>query len=921
MTAPKKPPTAAPVVNTPRGYQETLQSPTKNVGTVTSGYGPRVAPKAGASKYHKGVDIGAPAGTPVYASASGIVVFSGTQSGYGNHIEIRHDNNTVTSYSHLSSRLVKVGATVAQGEIIGKVGETGTATAPHLHYEIRENGVRIDPAKAGSVTVDSNNRSQAASKAADAEKVRKPQYSDDYVDKLAELEYNPDEIVNRLISGDHFKDNPANDFHNLTYHWRFFVTSDTEVLTEDATVPDATIATFYEELAKYQQIVIAETGVTGFNIDSVNLEATVGTDFQTGSTSFTKIEMKITEPNGAIFLDALRNSALKLGVQNYQKTFFYLELTFKGYDEDGSINLQPFADMPNGGRWLWTVVISDIQVNMSAGGGTYTLTMLPLADSLSAGRYNVIPTTVTVSGTTVGDYMKTLCDELNTHYTTVMSDANIITYDYKFHNVRDVMTADEVAKMSITPSEPEVNEERTLAFEKDGKSAIIAKGHLITDALDNMMMSCERAQKLALDVVGDTIDINKASKKGHRQSILWRMEPEIHFTGYDPVYNDYCKKITLHIYGFRNHAAVLNSPEEKSSADVQKAIIADMAYRNFLPKKYEYIFTGKNSEVLEMDLTFNTKWAAIIPRLASANIDQVEVQAKALPEDTKNKQNIGLERNPDKPKTPSDIAATGQSATTDYVRATELREAKEREKAEKVPLGQWTEEDEKELKKLQQDFINASQVASSARKDVQAVRAKLRSEQPYLSPSKKYERDYGEDLTNQSDDYETLARKAFPVTVQSFDVDTANGSTGQWHSGQAVYGALLNQVYGPLATQFFQIEITVRGDPYWIGAGSFEQLITRKSDVFSGAQPNFSEGCNAFLFKMGYPLGQTDDGELILNVNETVTGVYQVNHISHRFDDGKFTQAIKGYRLPLLNVYQSLYKKINPDQFEVNEDK
>lgn len=915
MTAPKKPPVSVPVVTNSSGYTETLKSPTRTVGTVTSGYGPRRQPTKGASTYHKGLDIAAPTGTPVYAAASGKVTFAGVQGGYGNHIVIRHDDNTETTYSHLSSILVSQGQNVAQGEVIGKIGSSGTATGPHLHYEVHENGVAINPSKAGSVTVDSNNRSRDEKKTVENQTAK---YSDEFVDKIAELAYNQDEILKSLVSGDHFQDNPSNDFYNLTYHWKFYITSDTEVLSQDALTPNSNINSFYENLAQYEQIIIAESGVTGFSIDSVNMDAIVGTEFQTGSTLFTKIEMKITEPNGAVFLDALRNSALQLGVQNYQKTFYYLELTFKGYDEDGNIVLKPFPNMPNGGKWLWTVIITDIQVGMSAGGGTYTLSLTPMSDSLTVGRFNVIPISAQISGSTVGEYMTNLCKTLNQHYEVLMAEPNIITYDVAFHDVKDVMTADQVKAMPIVPSNVDVNEERSLAFAEDGKSAVTGKGFLISDAVDAIMMSCERAQKLAIDALGDTIDLSKETKTGHRQSILWRVEPEIHHTGYDPLYNEYCKKITIHIYGFRNHAGVLNAIEQKSDESVQQSIIADMAYRNFLPKKYEYIFTGKNSEVLDIDLSFNTNWAAVLPLLAESTVEQGETHAIALEDDTKNKQTIGLKRN--EPKSSSEIAATQVQDATAYKEAVAEREAKQRERDEKIKAKEWTDEDEKEFKELQKKQIESNVRAYKAGKDARAERLRLRANQPYVSPSKAYERAYADDLTSQSQDYQETFRKAYPITVQYFDPTTVSGATGQYHAGQSTYGAVLNQVYGPLATQFFQIEMTVRGDPYWIGAGSFEQLITQKTGTFVSGQPNFSEGCNAFLFKMAYPLGQDDNGELLLNVNETVTGIYQVNSISHRFEDGKFTQVLKGLRIPLLDIYRSLYKKINPEQFSQPED-
>jgi murein DD-endopeptidase MepM/ murein hydrolase activator NlpD len=96
---------------------------------------------------HEGIDYGAPAGAPVEATASGVVTWAGWRGGYGNLIELRHPGNIRTRYAHLSaiSAGVRVGAHIDQGQMIGRVGMTGLATGPHLHYEFLQNGVHKDP--------------------------------------------------------------------------------------------------------------------------------------------------------------------------------------------------------------------------------------------------------------------------------------------------------------------------------------------------------------------------------------------------------------------------------------------------------------------------------------------------------------------------------------------------------------------------------------------------------------------------------------------------------------------------------------------------------------------------------------------------------------------------------------------------------
>ena len=114
-------------------------------GYVSSGFGARSRPKAGASTYHKGIDIACSVGSAVMASNGGTVSSAGWQSGYGYVVYIDHGNGVQTRYGHLSKILVRVGETVKQGERIALSGNTGNSTGPHCHFEIRMNGEAVNP--------------------------------------------------------------------------------------------------------------------------------------------------------------------------------------------------------------------------------------------------------------------------------------------------------------------------------------------------------------------------------------------------------------------------------------------------------------------------------------------------------------------------------------------------------------------------------------------------------------------------------------------------------------------------------------------------------------------------------------------------------------------------------------------------------
>lgn len=130
-TTPQDPPTISPINGNVK---------------ITSGFGKRLHPIQKVEKFHKGVDLKVPVGTPVVATSAGVVTLVEYKpNGYGKRVVIQHDEEYETSYSQLSDFKVKKGDKVEKGQVIGLSGNSGMSTAPHLHYEVRKNGVAVNP--------------------------------------------------------------------------------------------------------------------------------------------------------------------------------------------------------------------------------------------------------------------------------------------------------------------------------------------------------------------------------------------------------------------------------------------------------------------------------------------------------------------------------------------------------------------------------------------------------------------------------------------------------------------------------------------------------------------------------------------------------------------------------------------------------
>lgn len=128
-------------------------------GRITSNFGMRMHPLLGFMRMHKGIDIGAPYGSPIYAAIGGTVQFAGRTGGYGNFVKLAHPGGLASGYGHMSRIAVAPGQHVDRGQVIGYVGSTGMSTGPHLHWEVWKNGASINPR---SISFDSVQRLSGA---------------------------------------------------------------------------------------------------------------------------------------------------------------------------------------------------------------------------------------------------------------------------------------------------------------------------------------------------------------------------------------------------------------------------------------------------------------------------------------------------------------------------------------------------------------------------------------------------------------------------------------------------------------------------------------------------------------------------------------------------------------------------------------
>jgi hypothetical protein len=706
-------------------------------------------------------------------------------------------------------------------------------------------------------------------------------------------------ILDGLINGSQYRDNILSRLPQTAYHWRLFMTRDVDQMFVGA--PPKVITDLFKKVDAMQQVTIAETALTTYDISDVEVKAAVGSDFQSRSSRTTEITMTIVEPNGVSFLDSLRNAAGQVNVRNYMKCPYYLELTFKGYNDDGTIvpSIHP-DDQPNGGRWLYSVQITNIETNLTAGGGSYVLTMIPMANIAFDNKFHNAPEMFVARGGTVGEMFRSVADCMNKTWAKRLGDPKneVVKFDFKFHKIAKDGIVDPDT-MQLKPEKIEFNHIRDLGMDVDNDvpTLHVPRGTSISQIADTIFSNCETAQKLAKDSKADDNSpddsADRVNAKGYRESLLLRAEPDVQTTGYDFLTGEYCHAFTYHIFGFETQSPILSRTQVKNASDptVQKAMVTSLAGKGFLRKRYDYLYSGLNTEVLDFDLKFNMKWAVALPRLINYNFEQNITHSKY-----------------DRAARAAGFGDAMDRYTQAYDELQKSTEDAQALKDSKTASAADISKADLDVAKKKQVLAEQSAVIRSARID---AKKEFLSKHPY-DPSLDSKRDFAEDLSQ-----DTLPNpiSIIPSGEEEAREQSGDGMVGQSHPGKAIYGTILNQVYGMITDQFQQIDLEIRGDPYWIGPGSFEESISRNNDTpIHSSYVDYRSGANTFLLEFRYPVKSDSDGAPVLQANETVTGIYQVATIVHSFKNGQFTQRVSALRLPLIDVLKSLnFSKVVPD--------
>lgn len=729
--------------------------------------------------------------------------------------------------------------------------------------------------------------------------------------------------------------NVLSDLYNYTYHFKFYVTSEEDLVQAAPERPS--IDQLHKILEDLPKIIIAESGVTaGFNIKDVEIENIMGPSFETRNAGEIKnLKMTIVEPLGSSLMESILSASIALDIQNFSKMWYFLELNFVGYNEQGVVVTNPVEKMKlrNNGKWIYKVAITNMEVHMDEGGATYNLSMIPYNMlGFDEAQCGCVPDDINVSGATIREF----CDDLQNKLTMAWSDrylGEIYKFKFEIHPI-DGLKGLNPNDFMIMPSPDDPIDGLGLSSEatqdnKEGRgknSGMINKGVHISDIIGYLYAHCDEAQKLILDVnkpgvleddKKSTASMESATYNGkkYRVPIVPVIEPEIKVTGFDEVTGNYYKEITYHIYGYRNFTTNISPDQDSNVHDDPKvsiSMVKDMMARGFLKKKYEHRFTGLNTEVIRFDLDYNFAYSAILPKFVGWNADIRAVST-------------GEKFNPNKEQINNSLEVAFNELRSKEGNLTIAQEAKLLYTANQIKdtYQQVVDSPKSDTSVTDAMRHDAAAQLAIAKEIIVKLEPKIRESRKQAAEAHKATRDqihanarkvvFAEDITPESNPFKITYTQQNNESVHS----TGTGLVGPWHRGASLVGALFNQMHSPMINALTKINLDIRGDPYWIGRSNLEKTAFHYQDEKVPITPDFSlpnstAGDTAIALVFRFPSKiDPESGVPIIRRDDMFTGVYRVINVKNVFSDGQFKQTLEAIKIDLARLPAKLQQNDN----------
>jgi len=711
--------------------------------------------------------------------------------------------------------------------------------------------------------------------------------------------------------------NILDDYDVYTYHFKLFITS-----TEAAANGDV--------LKTEAQTIIVENGVTDVSIDKVEFQGIAVPSLQAGTGTQTLMKFEILEPSGAGLLDKIYYEATALGVGNWFVMPCYLQLEFRGRDPDSS---EPVTGGDPGTlaglKWIWPIKITNMKATVSTGGTRYDVDAIFYDELAQSNAYFAIQHNTVLSNLdNFGKAMKQLQDKLNL-------DTYIQTLDnYSIPDTYEIIVDPSLEEIDLL--DPSANKTTSRAgdyIDFSKKTATYNTGTGIDKIVDSLLGSTKYYQESlqSSSTSTSTPDTANAAKPMRE---LWRIITETKPTAFDHLRQDNAVAITIYIVKYDIGLMEANATQTGQTAETLEAARKRLVtYNNtgILRKKYNYIFTGLNDQVLNFDLNMNFSFAAMLSRFGGLYYDTANSDTGVVHHGNLDDERTAIEytqrairwiNNPENKADPNEELAAAQSSLSTLNISDSLRSRLN----DRLSL-----ENSKPANRLEQVKKTISTGGISGADQLNGIPITPRSlaTPPITNPTVKFVTDVNI-YSTQADEAKkaiesTRKSKLRPVPFREGNQE-ANFTGIDPHSdaGRARTSSMFSTaLYSSLDASLMHIKMTIKGDPFWLYPRNdpLGEKLAYKSNladqsmaielIKKGHTEQYNKDTvnpygtdNFIVIRFRTPRVADDDTGITESYSEveTYSGIYKVISITSRFEMGKFTQELTCILDNLINL-------------------
>lgn len=707
-----------------------------------------------------------------------------------------------------------------------------------------------------------------------------------------------------------FQPNIFDKFDTYTYHWKLFITSLSSAY--DGTV-----------LAPEDQTIIAETGVTDLTLEKVEMNGIAVPSVEGGTGTQTTLRFQITEPQGAGLFDKLFYESLALGIGNWLVMPCFMQLEFKGRNDNNAE--APESGRPgdlNGLKWIWPIKLTNCKAHVSHVGTRYDFEAIVYDELAQSNAYFGIQHNIVLTQLST---FKSAIDQLQDKIQKDQDDKLMDSYGYP-DVYRFVIDEKIAANANITVPDKNKHTSRWSDYAKWGdKQAEYNAGTSIDKIIDSLLGNTDYYQR-KLQSAQTRISEPDSANEADSMRKFWRIVTETHPYIFDPIRQDNAVEITIYIVEYDIGLLETTPPQTGQTPDTLQAAKKRMSTyfnKKILNKRYDYIFTGLNDQIIQFDLNMNFSFAAALSRFGGIYYDTAGSDMGAAAQNF-----AAVERR----------LATHLNQQLKFINSAEFKGDKaaaykklSTEVGQQAGASKETEDRFNAIiEKAKQGKLNSDTAFKEGIAESRAQRANS------LAPANTQKLRFISDVDVNSSTAKTAAEQAkaqmkgklrpIPYREAPQENNLAFGGEPTSDAARARTASLFSTaLYSTLDASLQTIKIVIKGDPYWLFPRQLDEDLTalpykaRLGDseavrVIKEIHKEHTDSVNLFgtdnfiIVRLRTPKVANDSTGLVDRPDdptaeiETFSGVYKVITIVNKFENGKFTQELSCLLDPIINL-------------------